>query len=170
MPVSVKGGISVQKKKGMNVKGKQLLRKPAFFCDLINGGLFNGRQRILPHMLRGMPEVLGYSSDDRGKKQVHLERIPDVIYAAGNEEDYLLLMDENQQQTDFSMPLRNMLNTALAYMQQKKQIEELHRQRHDLKSGSEYLSGFAEQDRLHPVICIIFYHGEIPWGGRHEPL
>ena len=59
-------------------------------------------------------------------------------------------MDENQQQTDFSMPLRNMLNTALAYMQQKKQIEELHRQRHDLKSGSEYLSGFAEQDRLHP--------------------
>ena len=165
VPVSVKGGISVQKKKGMNVKGKQLLRKPAFFCDLINGGLFNGRQRILPHMLRGMPEVLGYSSDDRGKKQVHLERIPDVIYAAGNEEDYLLLMDENQQQTDFSMPLRNMLNTALAYMQQKKQIEELHRQRHDLKSGSEYLSGFAEQDRLHPVICIIFYHGEIPWEG-----
>lgn len=109
----------MQKKKGMNVKGKQLLRKPAFFCDLINGGLFNGRQRILPHMLRGMPEVLGYSSDDRGKKQVHLERIPDVIYAAGNEEDYLLLMDENQQQTDFSMPLRNMLNTALAYMRRK---------------------------------------------------
>lgn len=69
MPVSVKGGISVQKKKGMNVKGKQLLRKPAFFCDLINGGLFNGRQRILPHMLRGMPEVLGYSSDDRGKSR-----------------------------------------------------------------------------------------------------
>lgn len=30
VPVSVKGGISVQKKKGMNVKGKQLLRKPAF--------------------------------------------------------------------------------------------------------------------------------------------
>ena len=80
--------------------------------------------------------------------------------AAGNEEDYLLLMDENQQQTDFSMPLRNMLNTALAYMQQKKQIEELHRQRHDLKSGSEYLSGFAEQDRLHPVICIIFTMGK----------
>ena len=121
-------------------------------------------------MLRGMPEVLGYSSDDRGKKQVHLERIPDVIYAAGNEEDYLLLMDENQQQTDFSMPLRNMLNTALAYMQQKKQIEELHRQRHDLKSGSEYLSGFAEQDRLHPVICIIFYHGEIPWEGGTSPV
>ena len=53
----------MQKKKGMNVKGRQLLRKPAFFCDLINGGLFNGRQRILPHMLRGMPEVLGYSSE-----------------------------------------------------------------------------------------------------------
>lgn len=140
MPVSVKGGISVQKKKGMNVKGKQLLRKPAFFCDLINGGLFNGRQRILPHMLRGMPEVLGYSSDDRGEKQIHLERIPDVIYAAGNEEDYLLFMDENQQQTDFPMNLIHAWNVEPEHF------------RTELRVVFELLPHAADKERLQEYV------------------
>ena len=153
------------KKKGRNVKGKQLLRRPAFFCDLINGGLFQGRQRLIPGMLRGKPEVLGFSGCDNRRKEISLERIPDVIYAAGTGEDYLLLMDENQTQTDYTMPLRNMLDTALAYLQQKEQITDSHRKMHDLRTGSEYLSGFAKQDRLHPAICITFYHGETPWDG-----
>lgn len=155
----------MQKKKGRNVKGKQLLRRPAVFCDLLNGGLFQGRQLIRPDMLRGRPEVLGYSGRAKGTKDISLERIPDMIYAAGTEEDYLLLMDENQTQTDYTMPLRNMLDTALAYMQQKEQITQVHREKQDLRTGKEYLSGFAKQDRLHPVICITFYHGETPWDG-----
>ena len=155
----------LQKRKGINVKGKQLLRRPAFFCDLINGGLFQGRQRICPAMLQGMPEVLGFSRRGPGKTEINLERIPDVIYAAGTEEDFLLLLNENQTQTDYTMPLRNLVDTALSYMQQKEKIEKLHRERKDLKTGSEYLSGFTKQDRLHPVICVTFYHGETPWDG-----
>lgn len=38
-----------------NVKGKQLMKQPRYFCDLINGGLYQGKQRLRPDMIRAMP-------------------------------------------------------------------------------------------------------------------
>lgn len=154
--------------KGVNVKGKQLMKQPRYFCDLINGGLYQGRQRLQADMLVGKPEVLVYDGELQAGKRRNLERIPDVIFAAGKEEDYLLLMEENQNKTDYGMPLRNMLDVALAYMQQKKELETAHKEARDLKPGEEYMSGLSKYDRLHPVVCITFYHGEKPWDGAES--
>lgn len=38
----------MQRKKGLDIRVKQQLRRPAIFCDLINGGLFCGEQRLHP--------------------------------------------------------------------------------------------------------------------------
>ena len=43
--------------------------------------------------------------------------------------------------------------------------EAAHRKEKDFKPGGEFLSGLAKTDRLRPVICITFYHGEEPWDG-----
>ena len=155
----------MQREKGLDIRVKQQLRKPVIFCDLIHGGLFCGEQRLHPEMLQRMPEILNYSEEQTEREYRSYERIPDVVYAAGAGEGYLVLMDENQNCTDYAMPLRNMFDTAIAYMQQKKTIEKAHKEAKDLKTGGEYLSGFAKQDRLHPVIFLTFYHGEEPWKG-----
>lgn len=154
--------------KKVNVKGKLLMKQPRYFCDLINGGLYQGNQRLRPDMIRAMPEVLTYSANSKAGDEWNLERIPDIVYAAGKEEDYLLILEENQKKTDYGMPLRNMLDVTLAYLQQKKALEDAHKQKHDLKTGSEYLSGLAKKDRLHPIVCITFYHGEEPWDGAER--
>ena len=53
----------MQREKGLDIRVKQQLRKPVIFCDLINGGLFCGEQRLHPEMLQRMPEILNYSEE-----------------------------------------------------------------------------------------------------------
>lgn len=114
----------MQREKGLDIRVKQQLRKPVIFCDLINGGLFCGEQRLHPEMLQRMPEILNYSEEQTEREYRSYERIPDVVYAAGAGEGYLVLMDENQNCTDYAMPLAViMFDTAIAYMQQKKQLK-----------------------------------------------
>lgn len=40
-----------------------------------------------------------------------------------------------------------------------------HREKKEFKTGVEFLSGITRMDRLSPVCCIVFYHGEEPWKG-----
>ena len=82
----------MQREKGLDIRVKQQLRKPVIFCDLINGGLFCGEQRLHPEMLQRMPEILNYSEEQTERDYRSYERIPDVVYAAGAGEGYLVLM------------------------------------------------------------------------------
>ncbi len=42
---------------------------------------------------------------------------------------------------------------------------ENHRQKHDLHSKDEFLSGFSKQDRIKPVITLVVYFGTERWDG-----
>ena len=57
------------------------------------------------------------------------------------------------------MPVRNMLNDSLTYVDQMKILwkQKSFQDRRKL-AGEEYLSRFSKADRLYPVISIVFYY------------
>lgn len=56
---------------------------------------------------------------------------------------------------------------SLEYDRQYKEFQKRHQERRDLTSV-EYPSGFAESDRLTPIVTIGIYLGEKPWSGFHS--
>ncbi len=67
------------------------------------------------------------------------------------------------------MPVRNMLNDSLTYVDQMKILwkQKSFQDRRKL-AGEEYLSRFSKADRLYPVISIVFYYDLKKWDGATE--
>jgi hypothetical protein len=66
---------------------------------------------------------------------------------------------------DYTYPLRNMLYDAGEYEKQLRKIQRQVRRDSNRKglSAGEYLYGFRNADRLHPVVTFLLYAGEEPW-------
>ena len=98
----------------------------------------------------------------QGRKKVILKRLRDVQKSAELREGCLavILAAEGQREIHFAMPVRSMLYDAVDYTGQVEQITKAHMKRKDLKKRPEYLSGLKKEDRLLPVITIVFYYGE----------
>ena len=76
---------------------------------------------------------------------------------------YLICAVENQTEIHYGMVVRTMLMDALEYSGQMKKLQKQHREKKDLKTAAEYLSGLSEEDRLKPVLTVVFYYGTEPW-------
>lgn len=70
------------------------------------------------------------------------ERRRDVIKKTAFGMEFVLLGIESRQHIHYAMPLRNMHKTS-----------------------DEFLSGMGKEDRLHPIITLTVYYGEVPWDG-----
>ncbi len=70
---------------------------------------------------------------------------------------------QNQTEIHYGMVVRTMLLDALEYSKQTKKLQKQHREKKDLKTAAEYLSGLSEKDRLKPVLTVVFYYGTQPW-------
>ncbi|MDO4332774.1 MAG: Rpn family recombination-promoting nuclease/putative transposase [Eubacteriales bacterium] len=146
-------------------KGKACIVDPVHVCDLVNGGLLRGKQVLDPAKMKRLPETAAvvYQNGSGGEKKK--ERTSDGMFQYDEKERFILISLENQHDDSYIMPLRDMLVTALLYDQQAVRIRKAHKKRMELKSSAEFLSGMTRQDRLSPVCCIVFYHGEKPWEG-----
>lgn len=146
-------------------KGKAGIADPLHVCDLVNGGLLHGKQVLDPARMKRLPDtaavVYRNGSGDEKKK----ERTSDGMFQYDEKERFILISLENQHDDSYIMPLRDMLITALLYDQQAVKIRKAHKKRKELKGSAEFLSGMTRGDRLSPVCCIVFYHGEKPWEG-----
>lgn len=134
------------------------LEKPEKFADFINGSLYEGRQVLLPHEVKNSPTV--YTKEERTR---------DILRMVHNGENYVLIGLENQDSVHYAMPVRCMEYDALEYKRQLKELGEKNERRRKEKktamSGSEFLSGMKKEDRLIPVVTIVFYHGEEEYDG-----
>lgn len=65
------------------------------------------------------------------------------------------------------MVLRNMLSESLGYHKQWKRKKDYHKQKKDLKKGSdEFLSGMKKEEKFIPIITLVVYFGtEHSWDG-----
>ena len=145
--------------------GKEDISKKAYlsdkrrFADLFNGTLMNGEQVIKPEELKSCPTVMDIS-DEKGI----VERLTDISMTYKYDGSRLvMIMLENQDYTDFGMPVRVMLEQAMLY---DFQLKELRKKNEGLSlKNDEYLSGIKKTDRLKPVIVLVVYWGDGNWNG-----
>lgn len=75
-----------------------------------------------------------------------------------------LLGCENQAKIHYAMPVRNMLYDGLSYVEQMRQIWELHKNETEtVMTNEEFLSKFLKTDKIYPVITLVLYYGTEKW-------
>lgn len=126
---------------------------PEVFADFINGAVFQGRKEIHAENIRESGQVLYH------KKDKLISRTRDVVKYIAGEKEYLIIGVENQNQIHHAMPLRCMEYDVMEYGKQFREIVEENRKQKKFKDAGSYLSGFRVEDKLHPVITFVFYHG-----------
>lgn len=140
-----------------NAAVKQWLGNPRRFADLFNGIVFQGKQVILPedlHPATGETDIL---ISDKSEKAKEVRRYRDIIMRWEQGAYLVLLACENQENVHYAMTVRNMLYDSLSYVEQIRQswkcLEEAEKQK---VAEAEFLSRFRKEDRLVPVITLVF--------------
>ena len=155
----------------INTEINAMLERPAIFADLVNGLLHGGEQVLRPEDLMPLPLRYGVIVEEDGRRKA-VEKIGDVRMKAENDIYSVTFFDETQMRVDYGMPARNMLYDALEYRRQMQELEKGHREKGELKSPEELLSGITKEDRLRPVVNLVLYLGK-EWDGTrslHEML
>lgn len=158
-----------------NIVTKRYMQDNARFADICNFYLFDGQQMIRPEDLAEKDVTeLALPKGLEGAKAV--EKYRDIIKGccikSAKGITYLIIGIENQNDAHYAMVVRNMLYDALNYSSQVEKAAKQHRKNKDI-SDSEFLSGFAKDDKLVPVITLTIYWNTGGWDGArslHELL
>ena len=130
------------------------------YADLWNGSVFEGRQLVRGEELEGDATVATYSGQGESA-----ESIPDVVMKQVLGKHTLAVwILQDQTIIDYSMPVRVMLDEAMRYHGQVKDIRRKNRGTEAPDPG-EYLYHFRAEDRLVPVATLVVYWGRKPWDG-----
>jgi len=154
------------------------LKNKARFADLCNAKLYRGRQVIRPEELEpleGRESLLIPMKEGEAKG---IQRTHDIVMRWKREVLLMVITLEHQSSVDYAMPVRKMVYDGLAYVQQVREIFE-NRQEMELV-GEEFLSRLTKEDKLIPVVPIVFscdlkgwkastdIHGMIDWSLYEE--
>ena len=130
------------------------------FADLFNAILFHGETVILPENLH--PAV---SLQDTQGKNVVKKQYRDIIMNWQDQALLMLLAVESQTAIHYAAPLKVMLYDSMEYAEQ---VRVKWKERPPRLSSAEFLSRFQKNDKLIPVITLIFYYGTEEWDGPLE--
>lgn len=149
-----------------DVSIKQWLRVKSRFADLFNGILFKGEQIINADELEEINSESDIIITDKVHKAKSVQRHRDIIMK-WQKVALVVLAIENQMNVNYAMPVRNMLYDSLSYSDQIRNIwNGLSEDKRKDVDAEELFSGFRKDDRLCPVITIVFYFGnEKVWDG-----
>lgn len=139
---------------------KQWIGNRRRFANLFNAKIFDGVQIIKPEDLEpieGETHILIQTKE--GKKQ-EIHRYRDVTMRWKGQMDLMILACENQDKIHYAMPVRTMIYDGLSYVQQLKLMWDLHDEK---TTGDEFLSKFCKDDKICPVVTLVFYFGEQEW-------
>lgn len=145
------------------------------FAALFNGYLFDGEQIIRPENLREtdgkLRLFLKQDEADKGKNSYEvIKRERDIAREVVIDNTTIrlaILGIEHQSEVDYSMVLRTLIYDTLEYLKQVRKINQKHRDNKDLK-GKEFLSQFAQEDRIVPTFTLVFYTGREKWNAAME--
>lgn len=126
-----------------NSVSRSYLSDPSRFTQIYNNAVFHGAQIVHPEYLTALDTAEIKITGFLRQKMEALWKDRDIHYC---------------------MPLRNLLYDTLNLEAQRQRIQEEHRNNKDL-AGTEYISGFARNDKLIPVMTLVVYRGEAPWDG-----
>ena len=139
------------------------------FADIFNYFLYDGRRVIKPENLREKDRTtIALPHAYYAERSDPIQRYRDVfkVLAAMEDDDaeYLLLGVEDQINVHYAMPARNMLYDAANYVMQVEKAAKDQREKKGLKKD-EYLSGFAREDKLIPIITLVIFWSSNEWDG-----
>ena len=135
------------------------------FADLFNAILFQGKAVILPENLHPSPETTAVSLQDAQGKNVVKKQYRDIIMNWQDQAVLMLLAVESQTAIHYAAPLKVMLYDSMEYAEQ---VRVKWKERPPRLSSAEFLSRFQKNDKLIPVITLIFYYGTEEWDGPLE--
>ena len=144
------------------------------FADLFNGTIFGGRQIVRPEELENMDRETDIIVTDKEKKSRGMQRHRDVVKRWKKGLDLAVLACEAQNEIHYAMPVRNMTQDGISYTEQirllwqQRKKERRNGQQTRKLTGEEYLSRFGKDDRIFPVITIVFYYDVKKWDGAVE--
>ena len=165
---------------------KQWLKNKERFADLFNAVVFDGEQVIKPEELEEINSESGIVIENAGREEMDTEaettkkmsdragkvryrteqRFRDLVMRWKGEAELAVLALENQEKIHYAMPVRGMLYDALSYTDQMRLIwGKLSEEEKKNVDANAFFSRFRKQDKLCPVISIIFYYGEEKWDG-----
>ena len=148
----------------------EFLEKKVRYADFFNGNLFQGQQIVLPEeleIIKGESDIL---VEDKGDNPKDVQRYRDIVMRWKKEIYLVVLACETQSEVHYAMPVRKMLYDSLSYVGQMKEIWETHERnsKKETLTRQEYLSRFRKEDRLVPVITVVFYYGNHAWDGSKD--
>lgn len=141
------------------------------YADIINGIGCGGRQIVTGADLHELDTQGGFirmlrNVGRRNFKNVRRKiKIRDVLRKAAFGVNFAIIGIENQEDIDYSMPLRNMSYDLGEYEKQTAKIRREVRKTPKGLSDGEYLYGFMKESRVYPVVTFILYSGEEDWDG-----
>lgn len=157
----------------VDILSQEYLEQEEVFTDAVNLVNYEGKQVIKPDMLREMNSVENHVIiPKRIRKRTKLffvRKYRDIIkrvYWDGNQSrTYAMIGIEEQTHIHYAIPIKLMLYDSLTYEKQLKKITTMHRRKRDLKSGHEYLSGMAKDDKLSPIQTFVVFLSSEVWDG-----
>ena len=144
---------------------KQWLSNVERFADLCNAVIFGGVQVVSPKDLEPMEGESAIIVSDKEGEEKGFQRFRDIVMRWGGKLEFVVLACENQESVHYAMPIRNMFYDSLSYIGQMRQIWNDHKKSGNKMTGEEFLSQFKKDDKLRPVITLVFYFGDRPWDG-----
>lgn len=152
-----------------DVAVKNWIKDKVRFTDLFNGVCFSGAQVIKPDELVELNGESGLMFYDKQNTLRYAQRYRDVVMLWNGILLRVALATELQDKIHYAMPVKNMFMDALSYTDQ---IRELwanmpEDEKKQLIGSDDYFSRFRKEDKLYPIITLVFYWGE-SWDGNME--
>lgn len=150
---------------------RMYLKDKERFADFFNGTVFQGRQVIQAEDLSAYDTRAESILPHNDGKTKEVEHYRDIAMSWNDGVRLAILACENQSKVHYAMPLRTMMYDGVLYTEQ---AGELWKEKGtENVTSAEFLSHFRKEDKLTPVITMVFYYGEEKWDGSrtlHEML
>ena len=152
-----------------DVVAKDFMQDEEIFADAFNFKIFGGRQVVKPENLKPLDAtslILPFGDDGKvAPKQKYRDVLKTATVMQDGKTTYLALGIENQSQVHYAMPVKACVYDAAYY---DSFVSGAARKRRREKgagfpSGAEYLSGFAREDKIPPIITLTIYFGADEW-------
>ena len=141
---------------------KNLFKHKEIFADLFNATIFDGRQLIKPEKLTEVNteniHIEEPIQDNENANPNITKRYRDLCMRQDDSILQIILGCEDQSEVDYSMPIRTMLYDSMKYTEQQKNLELRKR-----KDGTYYHSKLKKNEKVLPVLTIVFYYGDKEW-------
>lgn len=154
-----------------DIEWKEFFSDDERYADVINGLVCGGRQVVKKTDLQELDTQTGFLRGMnfvrhwRGRVEHRRSSIRDCVRKVAFGVNFAVIGIENQEVTDYSIPLRNMVYDTGEYERQALRIRrEIRKNSKGLRAG-EYLYGFRKESRLRPVVTFILYSGKEAWDG-----